>query len=34
MPDWRRNLAWPLAHEEHRDALKAQMQALQWPDIE
>ncbi len=28
MPDWRRNLAWPLSHKERRAALKAQMQAL------
>ena len=27
-PDWRRNLAWPLAHEERCDILKAQMRAL------
>ncbi|MDP6486535.1 MAG: hypothetical protein QF751_07050 [Alphaproteobacteria bacterium] len=27
-PDWRYNLAWPLAHEERCDVLKAQMRAL------
>ena len=27
-PDWRRNLAWPLAHKERCDALKSQMRAL------
>ncbi len=28
MPGWRRNLAWPLAHGERCDILKAQMRAL------
>ncbi len=28
MPDWRRDLAWPLAHGERCDVLKAQMRAL------